>query len=291
MQIKKIISKIKSLKEFIKGEYLKNNPHYIKGFEIESDPIYIRGKKMESDPFYFKGKQIFNNLDYIKVQELTKLELTKNTSRTEVINFLLSQTNKKTNYLEIGVRNPSDNYNHILADQKFSVDPGIEFKSNPVDFKMTSDAFFNKLSNNEILDNTIKFDVIFIDGLHLAEQVNKDIENALNFITDDGFIVLHDCNPPSEWHAREEYNFPHTPADEYWNGTTWKAFLKWRCNPSINSCCINTDWGLGILSKNQKIGKNINHQNFFYEYKILDKNREYYLNLIDFSTLKSLLSK
>lgn len=34
---------------------------------------------------------------------------------------------------------------------------------------MTSDDFFIKLENNEILDN-IKFDVIFIDGLHLAEQ-------------------------------------------------------------------------------------------------------------------------
>ena len=59
------------------------------------------------------------------------------------------------------------NFNKIKATKKYSVDPGIEFKENPVDFKMTSDVFL-KLSTNQVLSNDIEFDVIFIDGLHLA---------------------------------------------------------------------------------------------------------------------------
>ena len=192
--------------------------------------------------------------------------------------------------MEIGVRNPGDNYNHINADTKYSVDPGLEYKASSIDFKMTSDSFFDKLNNNEILSKDIKFDVIFIDGLHLAEQVDLDIKNALDYIKDDGFIVLHDCNPPTEWHAREDYDYKNSPAQGYWNGTTWKAFLKSRFNPNLNSCCIDTDWGVGILSKKHPIGDSIKNTNPFYEYKVFDKNRKSSLNLISFDELKKILA-
>jgi hypothetical protein len=157
---------------------------------------------------------------------------------------------------------------------------------------LTSDDFFQKLSANEILSNDIKFDVIFIDGLHLAEQVDKDIYNALKYIKNDGFIVLHDCNPPTEWHARESYEFRNTPAGGSWNGTTWKAFLKWRSNPSINSCCIDSDWGIGILSKGFKVGKTTELiNNPFFEFRKLEKNRKDYLNLINFDSFKKDIEK
>ena len=275
----------------IKNILLKINPikYYYKGKYIHRDPIYIKGRDINDDPFYIKGKEILNDSEYLKVQELAKEEESKKPLRTEIINFLLSKNNNS--YLEIGVRNPDDNFNQIKAINKYSVDPGVEFKSNPVDFKMTSDLFFQKLTNNEILNNEIKFDVIFIDGLHLANQVDKDISNALKFIKDDGFIVLHDCNPPSEWHARENFQYLHTPAYGAWNGTTWKAFLKWRFNPNVNSCCIDSDWGVGIISKKQEIGKKIEAENSFFEFNMLDKNRKKYLNLISFESFKKLTLK
>ena len=74
--------------------------------------------------------------------------------------------NRPITYLEIGVRNPDDNFNRIKAEDKYSVDPGVEFKVNPVDFKLTSDQFFAQLLNGEVLNQNILFDVIFIDGLH-----------------------------------------------------------------------------------------------------------------------------
>jgi hypothetical protein len=243
--------------------------------------------KLKSIKYYLKGRKYLNNTYYLYAQRMNRRERSKSPSRTQVINFLLSLNYENTHYLEIGVRNPKDNYDHIKADTKYSVDPGIEFKENLVDFALTSDDFFQKLSANKILSNDIKFDVIFIDGLHLAEQVDKDIYNALKYIKNDGFIVLHDCNPPTEWHARESYEFRNTPAGGYWNGTTWKAFLKWRSDPSINSCCIDSDWGIGILSKGFKVGKateSIN--NPFFEFKLLEKNRKDHLNLIDFDSFK-----
>ena len=52
---------------------------------------------------------------------------------------------------------------------------------------MTSDDFFR--------DNKEKFDLIFIDGLHETNQVDRDIENSLKFINKGGTILLHDCLP------------------------------------------------------------------------------------------------
>jgi hypothetical protein len=235
------------------------------------------------------GRRVVNDPFHKNTLEITKLELKKMPKRTEVINFLLSRFKRETTYLEIGVRNPGHNYKHINAHTKYSVDPGVEYKASSIDFKMTSDSFFDKLNRDEILSKDIKFDVIFIDGLHLAAQVDLDIKNSLEYVKEDGFIVLHDCNPPTEWHAREDYEYKNSPASGYWNGTTWKAFLKSRCDASLHSCCIDTDWGVGILSKKHPIGNSIKNTNPFYEYKVLDKNRKENLNLISFGELKRIL--
>ncbi len=164
------------------------------------------------------------------------------------------------------------------------MDPGLEYKANPVDFKLTSDEFFAQLQENKLkLASDFKFDIIFIDGLHLAEQVERDIENAMKHISNTGFVILHDCNPPTEYHAREDYSFFNSPARECWNGTTWKAFYKARAN--YYSCCIDSDWGLGILSKTAQTGFNkleLPLTNKFYEYSVLEQNRTKDLNLLSF---------
>ena len=96
-------------------------------------------------------------------------------------------------------------------------------------FNCTSPEFFNK--------NKDFFDIIFIDGLHLEYQVDKDIEGSLKFLSKDGFIILHDCNPPTEFQQRENYEvdgkFPP------WNGTVWKSFAKLRMtNSNLMMCCV-----------------------------------------------------
>ncbi len=233
------------------------------------------------------GRSYENNAYHVQGKDLSLVEVAKTPLRWEVINYLLKSLNRPTKYLEIGVRNPDDNFYKIESNFKVSVDPGVEFEANPVDFKMTSDAFFEKLNAGEILDTELKFDVIFIDGLHLAEQVDRDILNSLACIQDDGFVVLHDCNPPTEFHASESYEYRLSPSKGNWNGTTWKAFYKYRCFPNLNSCCIDADWGIGIISKTKEIGKNTSMNNPYYEYKVLESNRISHLNLISFDELKT----
>src|SRR5690554_451772 len=218
-------------------------------------------------------------------------EMKKSPKRYDIINYLLASLNRNCSYLEIGVRNPADCFDKIVASCKYSVDPGVEFEENPVDFKLTSDSFFELLKEGRLsISSDIEFDVIFIDGLHLAEQVDRDIKNALDFIKDDGFIVLHDCNPPSEWHAREEHNYRLSPARNNWNGITWKAFVKWRQNKDMFSCCIDTDWGVGVISKSHNIGNPTTVSNPFYDFNVFEKNRKKSLNLVSFDELKKILT-
>lgn len=235
--------------------------------------------------FYRLGQSIINDSEFKRAKSLSKAEVQKENKRYEIINFLAEKINAQ-NYLEIGVRNPEDNFNLINIKEKYSIDPGLEFKTNPVDFKMTSDEFFLQLGENKLsFPADKKFDIIFIDGLHLADQVEKDIFNSAKHLADEGFIVLHDCNPPTEYHARERFEFKFSPGGIMWNGTTWKAFLKSRTQ--FYSCCINCDWGVGILRKKEMPCFNIlpSNENMFFEYSKMDQNRNQQLNLIGFKDL------
>jgi hypothetical protein len=232
--------------------------------------------------YYRNGEIFLNDPIHLAVNELNSIERKKQPLRSDIINHIAKSLNRKITYLEIGVRNPNDNFNLIKADVKYSVDPGVEFLENPVDFKMTSDEFFNQLRDSVVLNIMTRFDIIFVDGLHLADQVERDIENALCFIKDDGFIILHDCNPPSEFHAREEYSYQISPAMNTWNGTTWKAFFKARLRKDIFSCCVDSDWGVGIISKTINLGDHSKVSNSYYEFKTFEQNRKDSLNLISF---------
>ncbi len=231
------------------------------------------------------AKRIYRDKKFHETYRISKAEVAKVPSRTEIINFLIELRNG-TNYLEIGVRNPEDNFNKIACENKYSVDPGIEFKENPVDYKMTSDEFFEGLKVGRLnISSDLKFDVIFIDGLHLANQVEKDILNSLDLITDKGFIVVHDCNPPTEFHARELFGFRNSPARGFWNGTTWKTFYKFRHNKGLYSICFDTDWGVGVFSKTEYPGFNnlaLPIDNPYFEFNSHLRNRKLYMNLQNF---------
>lgn len=228
------------------------------------------------------GRAYFESTMYRDAWQAQQREVGKTPSRTDIINFLVSQFTRPVRYLEIGVRNPNYNFNRIAADWKCSVDPGLEFAANPVTFAMTSDAFFEGVRLGTLLPPDVSFDIIFIDGLHLAEQVDRDITNALSILAPDGFIVLHDCNPPSEWHARDEFAHTLTPAGPMWNGTTWKAFLRRRFDPTLSSCCVDTDYGVGVIAPSRPIGAPIAPVNPFFEYHVLANNRAAHLHLVSF---------
>ena len=130
---------------------------------------------------------------------------------------------------------------------------------------MTSDEFF--------LQNQEKFDVIFIDGLHEAYQVEKDINNSLEALNDNGFIMCHDMSPKSEAMQR----VPRTEVG--WTGDCWKAWVKVRStNPNVKMFVVNTDFGCGVIQKGSQELLDLNNLDLTYEN--LNKHRKEWLNLI-----------
>jgi hypothetical protein len=186
-------------------------------------------------------------------------------TRTELINGLIKKYDFKT-YLEIGVNTQAQpGYNWVGVDipVKHGVDPNVE-----TTYKMTSDEFFD----NYI---TQKYDIIFIDGLHLFEQVYRDIINSLNNLKDGGIIVVHDCNPVTEITQRRER------VSDSWHGDVWKSIVKLRIeNPNIDICTVDTDEGCGIIRKGTQSLLKITEGTDVEDYSFLEKNRKEALNLI-----------
>ena len=108
--------------------------------------------------------------------------------RGDIVNYLVARFDYKS-YLEIGIDN-GRNYNRVRCDNKVGVEPDSKKCSFNSIINQTSDEYFSKLND------TVKFDIIFIDGDHHEEQVDKDIKNSLDHLNSGGIIVMHDCNPP-----------------------------------------------------------------------------------------------
>jgi hypothetical protein len=194
--------------------------------------------------------------------------------RYDIINHLIEKY-KLINYLEIGVFQ-GENIRLVNAIHKDGVDPGAEGYVVPeVNYPMTSDTFFELIKGHDI-----KYDIIFIDGLHHADQVEKDIQNSLNHLVPNGFIVMHDCNPVS-------YEAQQIPRETIaWNGDTWKAFVDFKYNHPLYKCCvIDTDFGVGIIQNNNDKRNQLKLEmwewNYFYE------NRKQLLNLISWDEFKA----
>lgn len=149
-------------------------------------------------------------------------------TRTQLLQELIRKFNYQS-YLEIGCA-MDWNFKQIPAQLKIGVEPHPHHGGT---HKMTSDEFF--------ATNTQKFDLIFIDGLHIAEQVDKDIQNSLKFLNDNGTIVMHDCNPVEE-EAQREY-----VVISNWNGNCWQSFVKARGFENVDACVANFDHGCGVL--------------------------------------------
>jgi hypothetical protein len=200
--------------------------------------------------------------------------LNSSVQRYDIINHLIEKY-KLINYLEIGVFK-GENIKKIQAAHKDGVDPGAEgFTTPEINYPMTSDEFFKLLEGHD----EIKYDIIFIDGLHHADQVEKDIKNALNHVVKGGFIVLHDCNPIS-------YEAQLIPRQTVaWNGDTWKAFVDFKSNnPSYKCCVVDTDFGVGVIHNN---GNEYKIENRIDDWDYFNSNRKELLNLISTDEFKT----
>jgi SAM-dependent methyltransferase len=186
-------------------------------------------------------------------------------NRWDIINILIQKINAKK-YLEIGIYHRR-NYNNIICDYKIGVDPDTNIKC---DYHMTSDEFFAQ--------NSECFDIIFIDGLHHSDVVERDINNALNVLEPNGYIICHDMNPDNE----ETQIVPQRVAS--WTGDCWKAWVKIRStNPNLSMFVVDTDCGCGIITRGQQELISLDCE---LTYSNLEQNRKNWLNLITVEEFK-----
>jgi hypothetical protein len=200
--------------------------------------------------------------------------------RYDLMNKIIKRFGFK-NYLEIGVCVPSDCFDRIEIGDKVGVDPGLENPENPVKYQMDSDTFFQMLESGLLdLPRDHKWDLIFIDGLHISHQVLKDIENSLSHLKDGGYIMLHDCNPPAYFNQREDYYIDGKQMP--WTGTVWKAIYYLRAHRSdLKVCVLNTDWGVGVIRRENS--QTIPFSNQFYEFNSMASDRRKNIGLIEVS--------
>jgi len=224
---------------------------------------------MEKNNIFFKLNKLYHYIFGEKFYKKLDFEWHKYPSRYQIIQQIINRKSYKR-YLEIGC-----DQNQLFSKIKIKIKIGVDPVSGG-NIRETSDNFFKK--------NNIKFDIIFIDGLHEYDQVKKDINNSLLFLNDDGVIFLHDCMP-------RDFFYQAVPRSRSaWNGNVWKNIVESRTKPEIDTYVIHADQGIGMILKrpNRKLlnlhinnFKKLKYKDFFYNYKE-------YLNVIYYENLKNI---
>lgn len=207
--------------------------------------------------------------------------------RHDIINHFLSEIEAPTRYLEIGIGSGGCG-NRVEATTKWGVDPkpGKIPQRDPEEvytklFRQTSDDFFRALAPTE------QFDVVFVDGLHLAKQVYRDTLNALKHLTARGLIVLHDCSPENE--AMQKV----PRIQKHWSGDCWKAIIRLRSeHPNLFCRVIADDMGVGVVIP-RPAGKEVSELSlkcpaFDLQYKDLATDRTHLLGAVNPSDIPGL---
>ena len=209
--------------------------------------------------YYFYGEKFYKRLNFAWQIKPTRLDI--------IERFI--KKNNYISYLEIGCCK-NEVFSKINI-KKVGVDP-----NSGGTVRLTSDDFFK--TNKE------KFDLVFIDGLHVYDQVKQDIINALEVLNNNGVILIHDCLPEKIW----EQNVPRM--NGAWSGDVWKVIPFFRSKSNIDVYTCVADRGVGIISKryNKNIlkldqdTKKLKFKDYYYNYKS-------YMNLVSSEELENII--
>jgi len=236
-------------------------------------------------------------------------------NKTSIIQEIINTLKAKT-YLEIGVFK-GETFLQIRAPIRIAVDPTLlitktqklvealknkyfflknkrSLASYPIFdkyYEITSNEFFK--TKKDLLEKH-SLNVVLVDGSHAFEQSYIDVINSLKYLNDNGFIVMHDCNPISELMAfpveykENEDSFEKARRKigkeniKYWSGDVWKTIVALNAiHDDLSITVLNCDFGVGIIRK----GINENKIDLTYDeikqldYNYLNKNRKRILNL------------
>ncbi len=259
----------------IKGDpdsvpYIENVIFFLGEPYVYTVPLFTEKVKLPSNfyPYYTDLTTKQSNLkseEYIKnwwitVGQHKKIEeIMTSITRTRIINTLLQRIDGKK-YLEIGVCE-GNNIVQIKCEYKIGVDPS---EHSPSTYKLTSDQYFETHKET--------FDVVFIDGLHVHDQVYRDITNALSVLNPGGYIVCHDMLPTTELMQVVPYQGGN------WTGDCWKAFVQLRQErDDLEMITVDTDFGCSIITRGSQeklvVNEPLTYQNFV-------KNKTEWMNII-----------
>ena len=216
-------------------------------------------------------------------------------------------------YLEIGV-NKGATLEGVLtkiADikiEKEGVDPYGEYSNV---HRMTSEMFF--ALNKCFWQKT--YDIIFIDGCHFSPVVDREIQESLRILNDDGVIILDDTIPLSEasgtvrekdlveyckkmsYPLNKDYSPDSKTQYEIFknfsgfpdvNGDVWKSVLKLRQGGSdLKICSLPHPTACTIVKRgHQELMKRSEEAT---DWAFFEKNKQEILHLIDWHQLGSFL--
>jgi hypothetical protein len=212
--------------------------------------------------------------------------------RQRVIQTLMDNFNLR-NYLEIGVNDA-----HILfkikSKFKIAVDPDFKFSSwkkftrkftNTYNiynkyYEKTSDAVFAEDAPGIFKSDPLQ--LAFVDGMHEYGFALRDIENSLKYLTKDGAIVVHDCNPQTKEAEGSFADWKKRGYSGTWNGDVWKSILHIRsAHKDLTAFVLDADQGVGVIVRRP----DNNSLNFTPQqiealtFEDFDKNRREWLNL------------
>ena len=211
----------------------------------------------------WKINKIFYYLFNERFRKKINFDFPVDLNRWDLINQII-ELKKFNSYLEIGC-DDDHAFSQIKLKDKIGVDP-----HSGGNFRGTSNEFF--------LKNERKFDCIFIDGLHEFDQVNQDILNSLDNLSENGIILLHDCLPQS-------LSQQAVPRHQWvWNGDVWKCIVKFRCRDNLDIITCKIDHGISMIRKiknKDKLNliindyKKLKFENFYYNHKDYMRIMEY----------------
>ena len=161
-------------------------------------------------------------------------------------------------YFEIGTLNGETL--KLSSCQTICVDPFFQIKSDVAGsrpatmlFQMTSDRFFGKYNPKTLFGAPV--DLVFLDGLHEAETLLRDLYNIEKSCKRNSIVCMHDCVPMNEEMTGRENT------GGLWTGDVWKVIpilKKYRPDIQIHTfdagptglvCCTNLDPANTVLDQ------------------------------------------
>ena len=116
-----------------------------------------------------------------------------------LINEIVRDKKHFLNYLEIGSQF-GYTLEAVRIPNKIGIDPNPmhSLKVMPLGVKslvFTSDQYFATISDSVV------FNFVYIDGLHIFQQVYRDFINSINHLSEDGIILIDDVIPVDSYSA------------------------------------------------------------------------------------------